>query len=722
MFLICFFCCAGLCGPAWAVPAAPIVHELTQPDGTKVKAVQWGDEFRHGWETVDGYAIRLDEASGHWKYISRDNAGGTVLMPEKAGIDALPSGLEKGIERRSATAVNLRASRKSPSPPQKVVPPTGTGHFPLMLINFSNGTNTYTNANFKSLLFDNNTYSMKDYYEEVSYGAFTVSGNVAGWYTAGHPHDYYGQDSGGVGNDEFPGTLVREAVQAADDAGFDFTPYDNDNDGYVDIVAIVHRGTGQEASDNASDIWSHSWDLNSAYAAGCSDGGAYTTKSGKIVNSYVMMPEVLVYDNTTSISTMGVFAHEFGHALGLPDLYDTDYSSEGIGDWSIMAGGSWNGVSRPGDRPAHMDAWSKYFLGWVSPVQVTGAQDNQTIRQVEIYPDVYQLGAGSPVSGTGEYFLVENRQQTGFDEALPGAGLLIWHIDEHRATNNKECRTGPGTSCARHYHVALMQADNMWQLEKGTNSGDDGDPYPGSSNNRAFTDSSAPSSKLWNGASSNVSVTNISNSGAAMQADFSMPSMSSTTTTTPGTTTIPGSTTTTTKPTTTTSQPTTTTSQPTTTTVLSTTTSVISSTTTSTGGGSTTTTTSQPTTTTVLSTTTSVISSTTTSTGGGSTTTTTTSSGSTTTTSIAAATTTTTTTGGGKICPATKVLGEDNPKLENLRDFRDSKLAQSAVGCKAIQIYYNNADSINAALERSPALRAVARRVLEVIAPMLGKN
>ncbi len=117
-------------------------------------------------------------------------------------------------------------------------------------------------------------------------------------------------------------------------------------------------------------------------------------------------------------------------------------------------------------------------------------------------------------------------------------------------------------------------------------------------------------------------------------------------------------------------------------------------------------------------TTTVVISTTTTSTGGGSTTTTTTG-GVSTTTSIIASTTTTTTTG---ICPVKKTLGENNPNLENLRDFRDSKLAQSAVGRKVIQIYYNNADSINAALERSPALRAATRRVLETIAPMVGKN
>ena len=147
----------------------------------------------------------------------------------------------------------------------------------------------------------------------------------------------------------------------------------------------------------------------------------------------------------------------------------------------------------------------------------------------------------------------------------------------------------------------------------------------------------------------------------------------------------------------------------------STTTTTIASTTTTTAAASTTTTTtavSTTTTTTAASSTTTV----------GATTTTTISSGSSTTTSVNAATTTTTTTGGGKPCPARQVLGDANPKLEQIRNFRDSSLAQSSVGRKIIQIYYNNADSINAALERSPALRAATRKVLEIIAPMLGRK
>jgi hypothetical protein len=158
------------------------------------------------------------------------------------------------------------------------------------------------------------------------------------------------------------------------------------------------------------------------------------------------MPETLA----GGISTMGVFAHEYGHALGLPDLYDTDYSSQGAGDWSLMSGGSWNGAARIGDRPAHLDAWCKYALGWATPMLIAASQDNITIAPASQSNAVYQFLPGSPASG-GEYFLVENRQTTpgSFDYALPGPGLLIWHIDESRNLgNNKnnafECELGPG--------------------------------------------------------------------------------------------------------------------------------------------------------------------------------------------------------------------------------------------------------------------------------------
>ena len=530
----------------YAVPAAPIIHPLVQSDGTIIKARQWGDDSCHGWETEDGYTIVFNKVLNSWTYAINNTDGELISSSKVVGKDDLPDecyphmrravlALSKIIMRMTtketsgkASLVEDHATRNKIS--QKAVSPAGTAYIPFIMVNFSDTTTTYRKEDFNTLLFGTGTYSMKNYYEAVSYGKFSVSAGTAGvvgWYTAAKKHDYYGENDE-IDYDKWPGDLVYEAVKAAD-ADVDFSDYDMDNDGYVDVVDIVHQGTGEEASSDETDIWSHRWALDSAEYYGYSHYGVYTTNDrnskGEYVkiDDYVLEPEKL--DNNTQ-ETIGVFAHEYGHAIGLPDLYDIDYSSQGIGDWSLMAGGSWNYVQEPGDRPALMDAWCKYFLDWIKPTQVTGTLTNEPITNASAAADVYQLRNGEPLSG--EYFLVENRQKSGFDAGLPGAGLLIWHVDGDlikkkkysNTVNTKECY--PSKKCSKkHYGVALMQADDDWELEKGTSYGDSGDPYPGSTSNTSFTSSSSPNSNLYNGKSSGVSVTNISVSGSTMTATLS---------------------------------------------------------------------------------------------------------------------------------------------------------------------------------------------------------
>ncbi len=515
---------------SWAVHAAPVIHTLTQSDGSTFKARQWGDEWLHGWETEEGYTIVFDENLKSWTYATHDFDGNLIRSSRIVGKDYPPIDISRHIRptgqaRKIIHSIKMDKVRKLY---HEGVSPTGTANIPVIFVNFIDTNPTYSPLNFDPLLFGAGNYSMQDYYEEVSYGKFSISSGpngVVGWYKASHTHDYYGENDN-EGNDKRPGYLVREAAEAADAAGFNWSPYDQDEDCYVDVVAIVHQGTDEADSGNPTDIWSHQWDLNSAYKYGFSDGGELITtspcsKGGYVkVNHYIILPETEA--ESGGITTIGVFAHEYGHALGLPDLYDTDNSSMGVGDWSLMAGGSWGKVSKPGDRPSHLDAWSKYKLGWVTPTQVTRTLIDQPITQVETTPDIYQLLAGGPSIG-GEYFLIENRQKVGFDEGLPGAGLLIWHIDENKNDNNYECYPGGPPCVTNHYHVALVQADNLWDLEKNTNSGDTGDPYPGSTGNTSFTGNSTPNSDLYNGNPSGVSVTNISVSGPTMTATLTSP-------------------------------------------------------------------------------------------------------------------------------------------------------------------------------------------------------
>ncbi|GMT46693.1 MAG: hypothetical protein IEMM0007_0259 [bacterium] len=511
---------------AGAVVAAPVEHILRQADGTEFPARQWGDEWSHGWETEDEHTVIRDKVTGNWTYARTDGKGRLEASSRVVGIE-LPVGLKIHLRPVEKTALKTPRSKavKSVDTPQRVVPPSGTANIPVILINFNDTTTTYNPLDFDALLFGTGNKSMKDYYEEVSYGAFSISpgpAGVVGWYTAANNHNYYGAVNDAQGRDTWPGDLVYEAVAAAD-ATVDFSAYDSDGDCYVDVVGIVHQGTGEEVGESKTDIWSNSWDLASAQYAGYSHYGAYTTgdsdaacPGGYIVNNYIIMPELYQSTPSATQSTIGVFTHEYGHALGLPDLYDTDGSSEGIGNWGLMAGGSWNYVSTLGDTPALMSAWSKYFLGWVTPTQVTYRLTDEPINAAASAADVYQLLPGSPATG-GEYLLVENRQRIPgtFDERLPAAGLAIWHIDESRTDNKNECY--PPSDCSvTHYRVSLEQADGLWNLEKNDNRGDSGDLYPGSADNTSFTGSSTPDSNLYNGTESYVKVTSISASAPVM--------------------------------------------------------------------------------------------------------------------------------------------------------------------------------------------------------------
>ncbi len=342
-------------------------------------------------------------------------------------------------------------------------------------------------ADFDSMLFsdsENPTGSMKNFYYENSYGKYIIQGDVYGWYHAPGTALEYAEN----GN-----SLVMSAVQQAD-ADVDFSKYDNDGDGIVDGVIVVHAGTGREESGYASDIHSYMSTLQPP-----------TTLDGVAIGPYTLQPEES--KSSQSMSAIGVFCHEWGHILGLIDLYDTDYSCSGVGKWSLMAAGNYNGASK---LPSHLDAWSKFYLGWVQPINVTSTTFAAEIPAVEFNPVVYRLTKGGSI-GVTQYWLVENRYWTGFDAALPAPGLLIYHIDESVGSNNNDW----------HPRVFVEQADGLFNLQAyaNPNNGDGGDPWP-YGEKRQFHDKTTPNSKYYVGSSSEVGVWNISDRDSVMTADF----------------------------------------------------------------------------------------------------------------------------------------------------------------------------------------------------------
>ena len=368
----------------------------------------------------------------------------------------------------------------------------------VILVDFNDhlaDTLNHNPAAFQHLLFSEGVHasgSMNDFYLENSYNEVGVTGIVTVWLRMPQNYTYYVDGQYGFGN--YPNNaqrLTEDAIAAADPL-VDFSQFDNDNDGYVDALFVVHAGVGRESSGSSNDIHSHAWSISSPQS-----------RDGVTIYGYSMEPEL--HNTAGSMVRMGVFGHEFGHVLGLPDLYDTDYSSRGLGNWSMMSGGSWNGG---GLSPSHFDAWCKYQLGWVNPVFVNNDTVGVDIPAIEDSAVSYILWTEGQSSS--EYFIVENRQQIGFDSQIPSAGLMIYHIDESVGGNSNDW----------HPRVMLEQADGQFHLQNNTNSGDSGDPFPGQTSKTTFDGNTLPGSRDYDDNLTFVSVSNIVHIGGVVTADF----------------------------------------------------------------------------------------------------------------------------------------------------------------------------------------------------------
>ncbi len=433
-----------------------------------------------------------------------------------------PSLVEK-LRREGRALPNLssRYSRGVDVPQRMLVPPTGNFKLLVVAVQFSDNPGMVTPTFFDNLVFaapGPGVNSVRDYFDEVSGSTLTLAtvnlpGSL-GW-VSGLPRPYNGP-AGYINADGLTGTpddygwgafpqnlqgIVWDVIPLLDPL-IDFSQYDNNSDGFVDGLLVVHAGAGAEITGSTNDIWSSSWNLTSSGGPGVA-----WTGEGVYVDNFAFVPEYMTTVSPgASDQTIGVFCHELGHNLfGLPDLYDTDGSSAGAGDWSLMSTGSWNGPGFNGSSPAWPDAWSRMLMGFVSPTEITLNFTNNLISPVEQYDTVYKLA--SPYLTDGEYFLVENRQPMGYDAFLPGRGLLIWHVDEEKWNlwegNDNECKLYPSCQCPSwHYLVSLEQADGLLQLENNVNTGDTGDPFPpGATGNANFAFGTNPESGSWQPAS-----------------------------------------------------------------------------------------------------------------------------------------------------------------------------------------------------------------------------
>jgi M6 family metalloprotease-like protein len=379
---------------------------------------------------------------------------------------------------------------------------------PVIVGNFTDVTHDFTVSQYNDWLFGtNSTGNLTQYFGEVSYGNLSLTGNVYGTFTSDETMLYYGNFDGGLAAD-FPSNAAGFIWSILDDADavIDFTQYDNDgpdgipnsgdDDGMVDVITVICAG-GTYQDDN---LWAHSGSLTAG-----GSGAAYATgdigfSGGPIaINSYTIQASEVSDGTLDQFRGIGVFAHEYGHRLGLPDLYDTDYTSGGVGRWCLMAMGGTGAEDEltTGHRPTHPCAWAKARMGWVTPVVVTGTQ-GVTLPPVETSGVVYKVWEDA--FGTGRYFLIENRTQTGFDADIPGQGALVWHCNDEVGWWNKD----DGFRI-----VDLEEADGNDDIDHWYNLIDDGDPYPGSTNNTTFDDASYPSANDAYGQPSGTIATNF---------------------------------------------------------------------------------------------------------------------------------------------------------------------------------------------------------------------
>jgi M6 family metalloprotease-like protein len=409
---------------------------------------------------------------------------------------------------------------------------SGTLAFPLVLGLYADSPETapYARDVVQRHFFDgpNPNGTIPDYYAEQSGGLLDLVGVTLDWQRSSRTAL---EVSGGVGGLSTPGQVgafITELLTALDDGSIDWGQFDNDgldgvpnsgdDDGFVDVLAVMHPTAGAECDGNRDRVWSHRWSLR--FAAGQS----YRTKTASsstlpgaptaiVIDDYTIQPAKSCLP-TDVINEIGVFAHELGHGLGLPDLYDTN-GNDGVhgaaGRWDVMATGAWGCRGGNPARPCHMGAWSKSVLGWVDVGTLAPGQDHGvlTLTPVEVDRRVYRIDSGD---GANEYFLLENRNRTGFDQQLFGDGLLIWHVDQdvldqRWAANNVNADP-------THMAVWVRAGDGLDEAAlSGNDRGDAGDLFPGATDNRVFHAGSNPGSWSHDGGAAGLTVLDIEMQG-----------------------------------------------------------------------------------------------------------------------------------------------------------------------------------------------------------------
>ena len=491
------------CLQAFAIPAHRGLVTVSQPDGTLLTIDLVGDEFYHYNTTADGYTVVQDK-SGAYVYAERD---GMTLKATRilAHDEGLRSADEMAFlrhtnkrmvdEKAVAQAHMLRARRQVDLSNFDFENFRGL----VILIDFTDKkfaaddpqafyTEMFSTLNLTGYTDPvtgrsvNATGSVRDYFSDQSEGAFEPPFDVYGPY---HSTRTASQCQ------RYSTSIFTTALKSAND-DIDFTRYDNNGDGKVDMIYFLVAGYASSyGGNNSGYLWPHASSLSYNHLS----------YDGVWMDRYASSTELYGWESSPTsvvVEAIGTICHEFSHVLGLPDFYDTDYEGSGgeshnPGEWDLMAGGADHNYGR---TPAGYSFFERYALGWARPKTInrTGSYN---LEAVNVSRGGYILR--TPVAN--EYFTIENRQKTGWDAYLPGHGMIVTRVDSTNVSiwNANQVNCNPD-----HNYFELLRAGNSTEGAQGS------DPFPGSSGNPMITNETSPSLRTWGGKANAYNIVGIS--------------------------------------------------------------------------------------------------------------------------------------------------------------------------------------------------------------------
>ena len=437
--------CAAM---TFAIPAKKSWKVVSQSDGTTIKVSQAGDEHLHYYITEDNVPL-YKAADNRYCYLTIENGklhNSGVLAHESAARsakelqvmntihDLAPIARQMAAKKRSAAKRCVRPDRL----PSKDDISVFKGSKKALVIlaafsdkSFSKGDDAI--VKFYDEVLNQEGYSQNgaagsvhDYFKDMSRGEFDLTFDIVGPVKVSKSATYYGGPSPIMGGTDHIGEFITEAIKKADEkCDIDWKKYDWDDDGEVEQVFVLYAGYGQATGGPTGTIWPNAWTLDEALQN--NDGNGGFSIDGVFINQYACSNE-LYLDSGTVPMGLGVFCHEFSHCMGLPDMYDTNYgSTPTMGDWDLLAGGSYNGPQGIGWCPAGWTSYERAYAGWLELTELKAGDIIKGMTSLEeadgkayvIYNDNHK----------DEYYLLENHKGMGWDKYTPENGLLIIHVD-----------------------------------------------------------------------------------------------------------------------------------------------------------------------------------------------------------------------------------------------------------------------------------------------------